>query len=195
MCLARRFPAAAAAHALLPSLRHYAARAGPSFSSVLVGADLAIHVCRRGSGASPPPPPLFPLSLRSRLLRVLLPWVTAPVALTRVLAQVALQRCLPSLKQRGGAPSSSPLRWLQPLFNMVKACPDIAEQTKKAEKHMSRVAPSAAASLAALLCSPCSEHGELLPRDTFSYVAGVMAHLSAARHKREVGGALGGGGG
>jgi len=32
----------------------------------------------------------------------------------------------------------------------------------------------------------------VLPRDTFSYVAGVLSFLSAARHRREVGGALGG---
>jgi hypothetical protein len=191
VALSRRFPLPALQVALLPTLTNFKAKNQLAFSCLLVAADAAMHFSRLAAGQAAEdglelpllaqqqqqqqrlPPAAHPpaRAVATLLLKALFPWVTASVGLSRLLAHCALHQGLPLLFSTQHLHSVPELAWVAPLVAMLDQCPDIAEQTQKTLVHLTRVAPRAAASLHALVTSPVSEHGEVLPRDAFSYSA------------------------
>jgi len=207
VAISRRFPALSASNFLLPSLQNYSAKSQCVFSTLLVASHLVIHCATLSMGGvrddvaagppltlpadSPACPPTRALSLS--LLRQILPWVSAPIGLSRLLAQTSLYEGFKILFPASGTTETTKftaeipeLSWVAPLVSILHQCPDISEQREKCLVNLARVSPASSTSLSALLThSPVSEHGEYLPRDTFSYISAIFRFHSALRHRED----------
>ena len=181
VAVSRRFPVAVASAALLPALAAFDSNTQHAFAAALAGADALIFAADRAQASDATPANAAKaLGLSRTMIRALLPWTAGAVGLVRVVAAAAVSRAADvALADAPGADL------VAPLVRMVRAAPDVAEQVRKARASLARVAPETAASLHAVLSSPVSEHGELLPRDTVSYVIASFRAVVAARVERE----------
>jgi tRNA guanosine-2'-O-methyltransferase len=207
--LCRRFPSSIIRTTLLPYLEtpNGQPKAQLGFSTVLVAGDFVMYAARRAAAVaaaaaaaeaapgdarvSPPPPPP---ALLERLLHAVFAWNTSPVAQVRLIAQTIIATAVPLLygpppppgtafASGGGGgvggvgPSSS--AWLWSTVRMILDSPQTRDAIDRQAHNFLRLDPSRSTTLATILSSPPTEHGEIVPVDLCSLVKASMDEWAA----------------
>jgi tRNA guanosine-2'-O-methyltransferase len=195
--ISRRFPATSLHGILLPLLLTGYAKTQLAFSLMLVCADLAHSLAIRATTLEKEETSTTVLlaSLSSQVILATFPWTSSPMGLVRVVALSSLVRTvsvlfpeIDSSKNRVNAliPSLPGLdEWVRPLIRLSLHSPDLGDMIQRQDKHFLRLHPETSLSLESLLTSRCTEHGELISEDAYSYIRATFQRLTVELHVRD----------
>ncbi len=192
-------------------LHIFQVRTQAAVSCVTVASDLCLHLAGATAlcDAAPFGPGLKVLA--RNVLDALLPFIISPVGTCRALAQVALYSavfhlypCLKGLlssEPKTGADSaetslSRPLQILgrnstafepeavalAPFVRMILNNPDSLEMVTRQRQNLLRLNPSTTLTLRALLCSPVTDQGELVPLEVLQDMQSALLEQSVRLH-------------
>eukprot|EP01138_Halocafeteria_seosinensis_P004912 gb/GECG01005023.1/.p1 GENE.gb/GECG01005023.1/~~gb/GECG01005023.1/.p1 ORF type:complete len:1947 (+),score=202.07 gb/GECG01005023.1/:1-5841(+) len=107
-------------------------------------------------------------NIREILFRTLFPWICGNTATVRCLAQLAVLHAEDTLEQ---LKSKHPL--LDQLVSVIKGSSMVKTMVEKFESIVLRFSPVEESSLESILTNSVTEHGELVPPDTFSKLKAI----------------------